>query len=88
MWYLLRAFCLGASKKPWLKKVVLRFVARVTNALTEVALSDAHNGLRALTADAARKIQLSQNGMAHAAQFVSLVLQNGLKYDEVPATIR
>lgn len=82
-------FLTGSEQQmPRLKKIVLQFVARVTNALTDVSLSDAHNGLRALTVDAARKIQLSQNGMAHATQFVSLVLQNGLKYDEVPATIR
>lgn len=76
------------QQMPRLKKFVLRLVAGVTQALTEVMLSDAHNGLRALTVDSARKIQLTQNGMAHATQFVTLVLQNRLKYDEVPATIR
>lgn len=73
---------------PWRKKVILKFVARVTKALTDVKLSDAHNGLRALTVDAARRIQITQYGMAHATQFISLVLQNGFKYAEVPATVR
>ena len=75
------------SQVPFLKRLILRGVANVTKALTDVELSDAHNGLRALTVDASRKIQLTQNGMAHATQFVSLVLQGGLKYSELPVTI-
>ena len=75
------------SQVPILKRLVLRGVTNATRALTDVELSDAHNGLRALTADASRKIQLTQNGMAHATQFVSLVLQSGLKYSELPVTI-
>ena len=72
---------------PLVKRVVLKSVARITKTLTDVQLSDAHNGLRALTVDASRKIQLTQNGMTHATQFVSIVLQGGLKYSELPVTI-
>lgn len=75
------------SEVPLMKRLVLRGVTNVTRALTDVELSDAHNGLRALTVDASRKIQLTQNGMAHATQFVSLVLQGDLKYSELPVTI-
>ena len=75
------------SQVPFLKRIILRGVTNATRALTDVELSDAHNGLRALTVDASRKIQLTQNGMAHATQFVSLVLQGGLKYSELPVTI-
>ncbi len=75
------------SQVPILKRIILRGVSNVTKALTDVELSDAHNGLRALTVDASRKIQLTQNGMAHATQFVSLVLQGDLKYSELPVTI-
>ena len=75
------------SQVPFLKRHILRGVVNATKALTDVELSDAHNGLRALTVDASRKIQLTQNGMAHATQFVSLVLQGGLKYSELPVTI-
>lgn len=75
------------SQVPFMKRLILRGVTNATRALTDVELSDAHNGLRALTVDASRKIQLTQNGMAHATQFVSLVLQGGLKYSELPVTI-
>jgi glycosyltransferase involved in cell wall biosynthesis len=75
------------SQVPFMKRLILRGVTNATRALTDVELSDAHNGLRALTVDASCKIQLTQNGMAHATQFVSLVLQGGLKYSEMPVTI-
>ena len=80
-------FLNNQSQVPFLKRLILRGVTNATRALTDVELSDAHNGLRALTVDASRKIQLTQNGMAHATQFVSLVLQGGLKYSELPVTI-
>ena len=72
---------------PFVKRVVLKSVAKMTKALTDVQLSDAHNGLRALTVEATRAIDLTQNGMAHATQLVSLVLQSNLKYMEIPVTI-
>ena len=72
---------------PFVKRVVLKSVAKMTKALTDVQLSDAHNGLRALTVEATRAIDLTQNGMAHATQLVSLVLQSKLRYVEIPVTI-
>jgi glycosyltransferase involved in cell wall biosynthesis len=76
-----------SSTIPIIKRLVLRTVARITRALTDVQLSDAHNGLRALTVQATKSINLSQNGMAHATQLVSLVHQSNLKYLEIPVTI-
>ena len=72
---------------PLAKRLVLKTVTKITKTLTDVELSDAHNGLRALTVDATRQVNLTQNGMAHATQFVSLVLQANLKYVEIPVTI-
>ena len=72
---------------PLAKRLVLKTVTKITKSLTDVELSDAHNGLRALTVDASRQVNLTQNGMAHATQFVSLVLQANLKYVEIPVTI-
>ena len=72
---------------PLTKRMVLKSVAKITKVLTDVQLSDAHNGLRALTVEATRSIDLTQNGMAHATQLVSLVLQSNLRYVEIPVTI-
>jgi glycosyltransferase involved in cell wall biosynthesis len=75
------------STVPTVKRLLLRTVAKITNALTDSQLSDAHNGLRALTVEASRSICITQNGMAHATQFVSLVRQANLKYTELPVTV-
>jgi glycosyltransferase involved in cell wall biosynthesis len=72
---------------PLIKQILLRSVASFTRFLTNVQLTDAHNGLRALTLDASKKIVITQNGMAHATQFVSLVLQSGLKYSEIQVKV-
>ena len=72
---------------PLVKRAVLKTVTKITKSLTDVELSDAHNGLRALTVEATKSIDLTQNGMAHATQFVSMVLQADLQYVEIPVTI-
>jgi glycosyltransferase involved in cell wall biosynthesis len=75
------------NQVPKMKKVLLKSVTAITKFLTDVQLTDAHNGLRALTCSSASQIQLTQHGMAHATQFVSLVLQADLRYAEVPVTV-
>lgn len=72
---------------PFAKRVILKSVAKITKALTDVQLTDAHNGLRALTSQATTSIKITQNGMAHATQLVSLVHQANLRYVELPVTI-
>ena len=75
------------SNIPFMKQLIIKTATKITKVLTDVQLSDTHNGLRALTVDASRKIDLTQNKMAHATQLVSLVLQSDLKYEEYPVTV-
>lgn len=71
-----------------LKKKVLLFFARYINYLfTGQLLSDAHNGLRALTSDASKKIILTENRMAHASEILFLVKKNQLHFAEAPVNI-
>lgn len=72
---------------PSIKRRLLRLAAVVTRILTGISLSDAHNGLRAFTTQAARKLSISQRGMAHASQIVNLVKTEKLKYHEIPVTV-
>ncbi|MEO8219365.1 MAG: glycosyltransferase family 2 protein [Specibacter sp.] len=53
-----------------LKRVVLKVAAVQSRLSTGMALTDAHNGLRAFSADTAGKIRLEQNRMAHASELV------------------
>ena len=75
------------SHIPLMNRIILKGVTKLTQILTDVRLSDAHNGLRALTVEASKSIQITQNGMAHATQFVSLTLQTNLRYSEIPVTV-
>lgn len=50
-------------------------------------LSDAHNGIRVLSRDAASKLRIMQPGMAHATEIISQLAALKLRYVEVPVTI-
>ncbi|HEX8094496.1 glycosyltransferase family 2 protein [Jatrophihabitans sp.] len=63
--------------------------ARVFERLTSgVALTDAHNGLRAFTRAFAERLDLQMTDMAYASELLSLIKSSGLRYAEHPVTIR
>jgi glycosyltransferase involved in cell wall biosynthesis len=70
------------------KRILLKAGAFVSWVFTGVRLSDAHNGFRALSRTAAQKIQLKENGFAHATEILDLLRRAKLSYKEVPVTIR
>jgi hypothetical protein len=51
-------------------------------------VTDAHNGFRALTRDAAARLKINQNRMAHASEILDQIVREKLRYVEVPVTIR
>ncbi|MDO5721666.1 MAG: glycosyltransferase family 2 protein [Actinomycetaceae bacterium] len=69
------------------KKIVLKTAAFVSRLRNGVQLTDAHNGLRLLRADAAAAVHIQQNRMAHASEIVSQLLATGLKWKEMPVHI-
>lgn len=71
----------------WLKKVVLKTAIRVTNLTTGMKLTDAHNGLRVIRRDAAEKIDLKQDRMAHATEIVLELGRTGLPWREHPVEL-
>ncbi|HEX9028945.1 MAG TPA: glycosyltransferase family 2 protein [Anaerolineales bacterium] len=72
---------------PAVKRFVLKLAIWFTRLNTGLALSDTHNGLRVMTVEAARKIQISQNGMAHASEILAQIASKKLRFCEVPVTI-
>lgn len=69
------------------RKIVLK-TARLINYLASgILLSDANNGLRAMTREAALKMQITENRSSHNAQVQNLVKKYGLKYAECPVNI-
>ncbi|MDM0113753.1 glycosyltransferase family 2 protein [Variovorax sp. J22R133] len=73
---------------PMRRRLLLQAACWVNYVLTGLRLSDAHNGLRAFTRNAAQRLNLRQSGMAHATEIVAQVARHRLKYVEVPVTIR
>lgn len=76
------------SEVPPAKRMVLKTGRVISGLLTGLWLSDTHNGFRALSARAADAIRLRENGFAHATEILDLVRRAGLRYLEVPVTIR
>jgi hypothetical protein len=50
-------------------------------------VTDAHNGLRALSNLAASKIRITQNRMAHASEIISEIKRYQLRFKEYPVEI-
>jgi glycosyltransferase involved in cell wall biosynthesis len=70
------------------RAVVLQTAALVESLSTGLTMTDAHNGLRAIRRRAAEKLFLRQDRMAHASEFVRLLVEQGLSFGEVPVEIR
>ncbi len=75
------------SNVPAPRRVLLRMAARFMRITSGVALSDAHNGLRALKRNAAERIELTIDGMAHASEIVDQIHALRLRVTEVPVVI-
>lgn len=81
-------FLTGAAKIPWPRRFLLKTAVLFTGLTDQIWLSDAHNGLRALSTSAAQKIKITQNRMAHASEIVSEIARLKLRYVEVPVNVR
>ena len=71
----------------WIKRVVLKTAVWVTNLTTSLKLTDAHNGLRVIRRDAAERIDLKQDRMAHATEIVLQLGRTGLPFGEYPVEL-
>jgi polyprenyl-phospho-N-acetylgalactosaminyl synthase len=77
-----------AENIPLSRKLILKGGVLFTRVVSQVKVTDAHNGFRCLSRAAAEKIRLYQNRMAHASEILDEVRAHGLRYVEVPVTIR
>lgn len=69
------------------KRLVLRVAAVQSRWSTGMALTDAHNGLRAFDAGTAAKINLTQNRMAHASELIHQLADIEPRWVEHPVEI-
>ncbi len=70
-----------------LRRIVLKTAVWITNQQTGMRLSDAHNGLRVIRRDAAARLDLRQNRMAHATEIVLQLGRTRLPWAEHPVHV-
>ena len=75
------------AQVPWKKRILLRGGILISWAMTGMLLSDTHNGFRAMSRRALERVQLQENGFAHATEIMQRVREGGMRYVEVPITI-
>ena len=76
-----------STTMPGTKRLTLKLAALFTRFSSGVPVTDAHNGLRAISRSAAKKIRITQNRMAHASEIISQIKSLKLRYKEYPVQI-
>ena len=69
------------------RRLLLRTAAAVTRLTAGIPVTDAHNGLRAMTRGFAEDLEITMAGMAHASEITAAVGRLGARWTEVPVTI-
>jgi glycosyltransferase involved in cell wall biosynthesis len=72
---------------PAMKQLLLRAGVIVNGLLTGMWLTDAHNGFRSFTREAAARIHLHENRFAHASEILYQIRQAKIRCIERPTTI-
>lgn len=76
-----------AANISFTRRRVLKLAILLTRLTTGLNLTDTHNGLRVFTRQAAERITITQNGMAHASEILDQIAAFKLRYVEVPVTV-
>lgn len=77
-----------AADVPPARRLLLRGAVAFTGVMSGVRLTDAHNGLRAMSRRAASRVDLHLDRMAHASEIIDQLVRTGLPIVEVSVTVR
>jgi glycosyltransferase involved in cell wall biosynthesis len=77
----------SAIGMPISRRILLKLAVLFTHVMSGVKLTDAHNGLRAMTRRGAASLQIRHNRMEHASEIIDQIKRCGLKWTEVPVQI-
>lgn len=81
-------FAGSGSAVPPARRVLLRVATAFTRLVSRADVTDAHNGLRAFSREAASRIEITMDRMAHASELIDQIRRRGLRFVEVPVTVR
>lgn len=80
-------FLKGNDSVPPLRKIILKLGVLFTNTVSNIRLTDTHNGLRAIGTKAYDRIQIYNRGMEHASEIIDEISRHRLRYQEYPVEI-
>lgn len=76
-----------SERMPALRRVLFPIIAKLSPASRKLGLTDAHNGLRVFNRTVADSLNITMNGMSHASEFISLMVENRWRVGEEPVEI-
>jgi polyprenyl-phospho-N-acetylgalactosaminyl synthase len=79
---------LSKQTLPFMRKLFLKIGVLVIWIFYGIKLSDSHNGFRAFSRKAAKKVIITTDKMEHASEIIDKIKRNKIKYKEIPVTIR
>ena len=79
---------LRSARIPLLRKLTLKAGVIFTRLVSGIRVTDTHNGLRAFTRDAAERIEIRLDRMAHASELLDQIGRSDLRWIEVPVEVR
>ena len=75
------------NRIPIFRKIILKGGIFFTKFISNIKVTDSHNGFRAITKYAASKTKIEFNDMTHASEILDKISSNHLRFCEVPVTI-
>lgn len=76
------------ANMPFSRRLTLAAGLIFTRLLSGIKTTDTHNGFRALSREAVKKVRITLDRMAHASEILDLVQIHKLRYVERPVTIK
>ena len=73
---------------PLPRKIMLKGSVILCRMFYGLKITDSHNGLRGMRAEAARRINITEDRMLHASEILQRISEKKLSYTEVPVHIR
>lgn len=79
---------LGATTAmPKMKRITLKAGVLFTNYLSDLAITDTHNGLRVMRRDFYKRFNFQTTGMEHASEILDFIGMKRVSFEEFPVTI-
>ena len=76
------------SNIPFIKRIVLMIIAKITTFVTGVNLTDAHNGLKAYKVNTIKELELKFSGYSYESELIKEVSLKNISYKEISTDVK